>query len=179
MELQPIVMDLVKLDINDLLGCLNEQPSKIKNEFKTFVEHKVSERRQSSSIIALRDLHNWIKRTFINNIAHLFKGKVNLLDIAVGRGGDIDKWNKAGIANVFGFDVSEESIESMDPFNPGAIQRLSKYNNLKTNVHFEVGNAIQPTEQLLNSILISCSLRPSPAPLLLLCWRCLSSSACF
>jgi hypothetical protein len=40
----------------------------------------------------------------------------------------------------------------MDPFNPGAIQRLSKYNNLKTNVHFEVGNAIQPTIHLLESI---------------------------
>lgn len=145
--------DLVKLDINDLLGCLNEQPVKLQKDFKTFVDRTVQERRQSSSIIALRDLHNWVKRTLITNCVGLLKQKpISLLDIAVGRGGDIDKWNKAGIKNVFGFDVSPESISSNDPFNPGAIQRLQNYAKGSTNIHLEVGDAIHPTGQLLDSI---------------------------
>jgi hypothetical protein len=144
---------LVKLDINDLMGCLNEQPVKLQKDFKTFVDRTVQERRQSSSIIALRDLHNWVKRTLITNCVGLLKQKViSLLDIAVGRGGDIDKWNKAGIKHVFGFDVSPESISSNDPFNPGAIQRLENYAKGSTNIHFEVGDAIHPTGELLDSI---------------------------
>ena len=151
-DIKNIGDDLVKLDINDLLNCLNEQPVKIQKEFKTFIDTTVHKRRQSSTIIALRDLHNWVKRTLIENCTQLLKGKVNLLDIAVGRGGDIDKWNKAGIANVFGFDISSESISSMDPFNPGAVQRLQNYSKLNTNIHFEVGSAIEPSIQLLDSI---------------------------
>jgi mRNA (guanine-N7-)-methyltransferase len=145
--------DLVKLDINDLMDCLNEQPVKLQKDFKTFVDRTVQERRQSSSIIALRDLHNWVKRTLITNTVGLLKQKnTSLLDIAAGRGGDIDKWNKSGIKNVFGFDVSPESISSNDPFNPGAEQRLQNYARGSTNIHFEVGDAIHPTGALLDSI---------------------------
>jgi mRNA (guanine-N7-)-methyltransferase len=144
--------DLVKLDINDLLNCLNEQPVKIKNDFFKFVKDKVTERRQSSSIIAMRDFHNWIKRTMITNVKNLFKNKVNLLDIAVGRGGDIDKWNKAGISCVFGFDSNRESIESVDPFNPGARYRIQSYQALTTKIQVEIGDAIRPTVELLNKI---------------------------
>jgi len=143
---------LVKLDINDLIGCLNEQPKTVQNTFYKFIKEKVTERRQSSSIIAMRDFHNWVKRTMIINIKNLFKKKVNLLDIAVGRGGDIDKWNKAGISNVFGFDSNTESIHSIDPFNPGALFRIQNYQNLSTNIHVEVGNAIKPSMQLLTNI---------------------------
>jgi hypothetical protein len=46
------------------------------------------------------------------------------LDIAVGRGGDIAKWDKAGINYVYGFDQSEQSIYSKDPNNEGAVKRL-------------------------------------------------------
>jgi mRNA (guanine-N7-)-methyltransferase len=140
---------LVKLDINDLLACLNEQPVEIKKEFDSFVKKTVTQRRQNSSIIALRDLHNWIKRSLINFAA---KKDASLLDIAVGRGGDIDKWDKAGIKKVFGFDINSESINSADPFNPGARYRLAHFNKLKTKVEFEVGNAMRPTIPLLNAI---------------------------
>ena len=147
--------DLVKLDINDLLSCVAEY--KLEKQFKTFVNKTIEGRRESSSIIGLRDFHNWIKRTLINNAVFILNKKVNLLDIAVGRGGDIDKWVKAGndriyIEKVFGFDSSEVSINSTDPFNPGAIQRLENYKKLTTDIHFEVGNAVLPTTELLESI---------------------------
>jgi mRNA (guanine-N7-)-methyltransferase len=155
--METIKENLVKLDINDLLGCLSEPSIKgkykgIQTQFKKFVDQTVDTRRKSSTIIAMRDLHNWIKRTMIYVTRSFFKGKCHLLDIAVGRGGDLDKWNKAGITSVFGFDASEESINSIDPFNAGAKQRLSMFNGLDTKVHFEVGNAIRPTTILLNNI---------------------------
>ena len=144
--------DLVKLDINDLLGCLSEQNKGLQTQFKKFVDQTVDARRKSSTIIAMRDLHNWIKRIMINVTSSFFKKECHLMDVAVGRGGDLDKWNKAGIKSVFGFDVSDDSINSVDPFNAGAKQRLSTFNGLNVKVHFEVGNAIRPSIQLLNNI---------------------------
>jgi SAM-dependent methyltransferase len=151
---------LVKLDINDLMNCLNEQPPKIKKEFEKFVNDTNNERRKNSSIIRMRDYHNWVKRTLIESVVYLLKSKgdIYLLDIAVGRGGDLDKWNKAGIKGVFGFDTNPDSIYSIDPFNPGAKQRLATYNipdkknKLKENIQFEVGNAISPSMDLLDNI---------------------------
>ena len=144
--------NLVKLDINDLIGCLSDQNKGIQTQFKKFVDRTVDSRRKSSTIIAMRDLHNWIKRNIINVTRSYFKGECHLLDIAVGRGGDLDKWNKAGITSVFGFDASEDSINSIDPFNAGAKQRLSMFNGINVKVHFEVGNAIRPSTILLNNI---------------------------
>jgi mRNA (guanine-N7-)-methyltransferase len=151
--------NLVKLDINDLMDCLFEpsiqkkySPS-IETQFKTFVKKTVDLRRKKSSVIAMRDFHNWVKRIMIYVSKNLvYKPQIHLLDIAVGRGGDLDKWNKAGISSVFGFDANEESINSIDPFNAGAKQRLATFGNLKTDVHFEVGNAIQPTMELLTNM---------------------------
>jgi len=144
---------LVKLDINDLLNCLNEQPVKIQKEFKSFVSNTINTRRSSSSIISMRDFHNWIKRTMLSNISNLFNSKIKVLDIACGRGGDIDKWNNSNIALVFAFDVNEESINSVDPFNPGSKKRLSEYSKkINCQIIFDVGSATRPTVQLLNKI---------------------------
>jgi mRNA (guanine-N7-)-methyltransferase len=155
--MESVKEDLVKLDINHLLSCLSEENIQkkykgIQSQFKKFVDQTVDARRKSSTIIAMRDLHNWIKRTMINVSRTFFKKECHLLDIAVGRGGDLDKWNKAGITSVFGFDANEESINSIDPFNAGAKQRASTFNGLNVKLHFEVGNAIRPTTQLLNNI---------------------------
>ena len=156
--MESVKENLVKLDINDLLSCLSDSTiqtkykQNIQVQFKKFVDKTVDTRRKSSTIISMRDLHNWIKRTLINVTRSFTKGNCHLLDIAVGRGGDLDKWNKAGITSVFGFDANEESIESNDPFNAGAKQRLSTFNGLNVKVHFEVGNAIRPSNILLNNI---------------------------
>jgi hypothetical protein len=152
---------LIKLDINDLINCLNNQPNKMKAEFQKFVNETNVERRKNSSIIRMRDYHNWVKRTLIESVVYKISNSgtgIYLLDIAVGRGGDLDKWNKAGIKGVFGFDANPDSIYSIDPFNPGAKQRLETYqikdskNKLKENIVYEVGNAISPTGELLDKI---------------------------
>ena len=155
-------LDFVKLelsDLNDLVNCIKgndfrvtKSPhNQVKDEFNKFVKREISERRKNSSITSLRTFHNEIKRVLIENVSRLFNF-VNLLDIAVGRGGDISKWKSAGIKNVFGFDKSRDSIESINPFNQGARERLRNFKDIKVNVKFETGDAIQPSKELMESI---------------------------
>jgi hypothetical protein len=58
----------------------------------------------------LRDFHNLVvKNRLINSISK--PGDI-LIDYAVGRGGDIPKWNAAKLAFIFGIDFSKDNIES-------------------------------------------------------------------
>jgi len=162
--MEDIYVKLQLTDLNQLIGCVtsgdfkvNHPPHRsVKEEFEKFVRAESNTRRDRSSIKNLRGLHNEIKRTFIEKVANLVrsenKGDVNLLDIAVGRGGDISKWKSAYIKNVFGFDKSRDSIESINPFNQGARERLRNYKGLKTNVEFQVGDATNPSPELLNHL---------------------------
>ena len=156
--------NFVKLDLNDLLGCINnnnftviDPPHNfVKDEFDKFINKKIAERRKNSTVSNLRNFHNFIKRTLIEHIckvywAHNQKENISLLDIAIGRGGDIFKFSEAGISNVFGFDKSESSINSINPFDQGAKERYSK-SNLNINIEFMVGDATQPSIELIKNI---------------------------
>ena len=171
---------LVQLSISDLLECIenSEKSTEFMEKFKQEEQYTklFNNSRELSTVIEMRNFHNWIKLNLITNISEFYlsnsfrnvvtnhirvldpKGantpkfgkKLSLLDISVGRGGDLAKWDKAFITHVFGFDPSVESINSKDPQNPGAKERLKNYkfqNSAlkKTNVLFEVGNAIFPT----------------------------------
>ena len=58
----------------------------------------------------LREFHNYIKRLYINK--YITKPDTKLLDLATGKGGDLQKWkaNKY-ISYVLGFDINSESIK--------------------------------------------------------------------
>ena len=151
--------DFVKLSINDIVGCINNNfkvvyppHNNVKDEFDKFINKEINSRRKNSSISNLRNFHNFIKRILINKVTEQIKGNVNLLDIAVGRGGDIFKWNESRIKNVFGFDKSKDSIESINPFDQGAQERYRNSKDLNVNIEFAVGDAIQPTMELINNI---------------------------
>lgn len=58
----------------------------------------------------LRKFHNYIKSSLIEEVVSHLDHPVSLLDISVGKGGDIFKWNKAGIENVYGIDPDKDSI---------------------------------------------------------------------
>jgi IMP dehydrogenase/GMP reductase len=94
----------------------------------------------------MRTFHNFIKRVIIENVAKLYRShhkneEICLLDIACGRGGDIFKYQSAGISYVFAFDRSEESITSINPFNEGAISRYnSSKSTLSVKIDFAVGD---------------------------------------
>jgi mRNA (guanine-N7-)-methyltransferase len=84
--------------------------------------------REKSSIINLRNFHNWIKKTIIYEAVDLLRKKgfneINILDLATGKGGDLHKWMSAGVNSVYGVDVNHESIYGKN----GAIER---YNEMK------------------------------------------------
>ena len=159
----------VQLSINDLVACINGDfkvnyppHNQVKNEFEKFVNKEISDRRKNSTVSDMRNFHNFIKRTLIRNVCELYrvqqkKPDISLLDIAVGRGGDLYKFHEVGIKNVFGFDKSSDSIESINPFNQGAQERYRHYlegpDKNKVNIEFSVGDAIQPSIELVNKII--------------------------
>jgi len=153
--MESIKTDLIELSITGLMSCLEE--SSIKEQFikdldKTNYEKIIRHMREESTVIQMRDFHNWIKLVLITNIADYIYtqtgSRVSLLDISVGRGGDLSKWKKAQISNVFGFDPSEKSINSESVENPGAKERLKqlKKKGYSVDVQFEVGDATKPLE---------------------------------
>jgi mRNA (guanine-N7-)-methyltransferase len=91
--------------------------------------------RKSSSIFNIRVFHNWVKRDLINQATNLLKNNhikdIKLLDLAVGKGGDMNKWYDAGINYVVGFDINKDSLFG----EGGAIKR---YNDFKKKVKSNV-----------------------------------------
>lgn len=75
----------------------------------------------------LRKFHNWIKQQLIFESKKITNG-TKLLDVAVGRGGDIFKWSKAKFKYVTGFDSDSKSVYEKADFD-GAIKR---YNSVKS-----------------------------------------------
>ena len=157
-DLSEEFVQLTNLSITNLLQCL--ESSGVKQQFISDIGPEkyisiVKDMRNESTIIGMRDFHNWIKLVLISNITKLlpYKSKMSLLDIAVGRGGDLSKWNKSNISYVFGFDKNEKSINNDDPENPGAIERLSSFRGSKfKDIKFMVGDALKPSKPLLNNI---------------------------
>ena len=87
----------------------------------------MSKKRSDSSIFNLRVFHNWVKLNLLRKASAKVKDKIkrpNVLDLAVGRGGDLFKWREIGAKRVYGFDISDETINGPD----GAIDRYqSRY----------------------------------------------------
>jgi len=73
----------------------------------------------SDDVLIMRDFHNWIKSDLIKRFAYKAG---SLLDLAVGRAGDLNKWKKSKIQRVVGIDISKEFIEGPE----GAIERYNK-----------------------------------------------------
>lgn len=68
--------------------------------------------KHKSQIFNLRKFHNWIKLQLLTSVVEKTKShKIKLLDLSVGRGGDIHKWNQLKINKVVGIDIDEKSIE--------------------------------------------------------------------
>ena len=104
--------NLVELSITNLMNCLADIEKKEEFVSEVGVEKYkkvVRYMREESTVISMRDFHNWVKLVLITNIADFYyrsskNPKTSLLDIAVGRGGDLSKWEKAELSYVFGFD---------------------------------------------------------------------------
>jgi len=85
--------------------------------------------RVKSYFYNMRYFHNVIKRDLYNKYT---KNIENLLDLACGKGGDLDKWASNNIKNVIGYDINSASIKE-------AQRRVSNYRSpLKTNINLYV-----------------------------------------
>lgn len=148
-----LVNRMESVSINNLLNCI--ESLNLKNEFERSVGPKVidkinKETRNESKVISLRKFHNWVKSELISRITRMSttininNNNKSLLDIAVGRGGDLFKWEAAGITNVTGIDINSDSIHSKDPSNPGAIMRYTRSKVKNVKVTYLVGDVTDP-----------------------------------
>ena len=96
--------------------------------------------RDSQDTIALRDFHNlYVKRKLIEGVSFYLRDKmhvdsIQLIDLAVGKGGDLPKWLHSKITFVLGIDYSKDNI--MNPSNGACVRYLNarkrdKYTKLR------------------------------------------------
>jgi hypothetical protein len=96
--------------------------------------------RDSQDTIALRDFHNlYVKRKLIEVVSHYLRDKmhiesIQLIDLAVGKAGDLPKWLNSKIGFVLGIDYSKDNI--MNPSNGACVRYLNarkrdKYTKLR------------------------------------------------
>ena len=84
------------------------------------VYYKQSARKTTTR--GLRDFHNkFVKTLLIKNAA---KNKETLIDMSVGRGGDLFKWHQSNLEFVLGIDLSKMNLENR---KDGACARYLKY----------------------------------------------------
>jgi len=90
------------------------------------------------SALGMSAFHNWIKTNMISTYA---KDKRNLLDIGMGRGGDLQKVISAGVKEYVGLDVDNAGLYTI---NDCALVRYKKFKKTMKNVppmHFINANA--------------------------------------
>lgn len=85
--------------------------------------------RKKSSIINMRTFHNWTKRVLLSQTCDMLRNEcgindIKLLDLAVGKGNDMQKWHDNGIMYVVGFDIDESSINEANIRYNQLIKRL-------------------------------------------------------
>ena len=101
----------------DMLATGQEIPDELGDDD---VYYKTDGRRGSTR--AMRDFHNlFVKRRLIDGVS---PRDGTLVDLAVGKAGDLSKWTSAGLALVLGIDISRDNLENrLD----GACTRFLKY----------------------------------------------------
>jgi len=86
-----------------------------------------------STTRGLRDFHNlFVKKNLIESVS---KPDDTLIDLAVGKGGDISKWIKSKLKFVYGIDISKDNIENrLD----GACARYLNYHKKFKNIPYAI-----------------------------------------
>lgn len=85
--------------------------------------------RKSSSIINLRMFHNWVKNELYIETSKKLEGTIKILELAVGKAGDLYKWIGIEATEVIGIDIDNESIFGKN----GALHRYKKMKNRAKN----------------------------------------------
>lgn len=88
------------------------QGSEVVRSHYNYKRNQGREERDLSPIKKLRNFNNWIKSTLIKMFTPDSRdARVRVLDMGCGKGGDLQKWDKADISTYVGIDLAEHSIE--------------------------------------------------------------------
>ncbi|KAH7107374.1 guanine-N(7)-methyltransferase [Auriculariales sp. MPI-PUGE-AT-0066] len=81
--------------------------------------------REDSPIIGLKNFNNWVKSVLIAKFAResIVPGRGRVLDMGCGKGGDLNKWQKAQVAEYVGLDNAAVSID----------QARGRFGNMRAN----------------------------------------------
>ncbi len=107
-----------KVQLTDRVG--HEYLAKVVSQHYNAIPERGIHQRLQSEIYRLRSFNNWIKSVLIQTCLskyHPTKAEssqfveIAVLDLCCGKGGDLTKWNKAGITRLTGLDIAGNSIE--------------------------------------------------------------------
>ena len=106
----PISEDLIrnKIELNDVI-----------EEYKKDSDNKYYVSNDDSEVTAsTRKLHNYIKSKLITGVCSSFKKKINILDLSIGRGGDMNKYLSydSNAKFIMGVDQSENISECCERY---------------------------------------------------------------
>lgn len=96
------------------------------------LEEKGLDERSKSSIFFMRNFNNWIKSVLINEYLTKVKASSKLgdplrvLDMCCGKGGDLLKWEKAGITHLICTDIAEVSIQQCEERYRSMLERAQR-----------------------------------------------------
>lgn len=96
--------------------------------------YQTKNERAQSYFINMRRFHNSIKRSLYNKYTKNIK---NLLELAVGKAGDLNKWVDNKIENIIGYDINETSINEAKHRVKEMVRRNTK-NNIMPNINLYV-----------------------------------------
>lgn len=120
----------------------------------------------SISMKQMRKLHNIIKGDVLLGRFSADKETArSILDLGVGRAGDLAKWIQVGATRVLGIDKFELNITDPDPARSSAHYRILTATNIPKNMHI-VCIAADVTQSLLNPLVRSALSEPDIANLL-------------
>ena len=84
--------------------------------------------RKASDTIFVKKMNNFIKTLLINEVTYT-KKCLSILDLCCGVGGDLNKWQQAGVTHYVGSDLSSKSVSEAHSRHQQMIQRSRNANN--------------------------------------------------